>query len=145
MTKEIQDLTADEQKILLKAPAIVSLIAATSTGEINEWEKSNAIKLAHLKTYSAHPLLIPYYKKVAMVFEENFEAMAKKYEPFDKTKRVAMLKEIDKIDEVIAKLDDKLAAILRASLSGYAEHVRKAYKGIVIDFLFPFPIPGLTA
>jgi NADH dehydrogenase/NADH:ubiquinone oxidoreductase subunit G len=144
MIKEFEKLTASEQDVLLKAPAIVSLLAASATGQINEWEKTDAIKLAHLKTYSANPLLIPYYKEAEKVFERNFEAMAKKYAPFDEPKRAMMQDEIEDVNDVIAKLDDAFAIALHTSLAGYAEHVKKAYKGLVVNFLFPFPIPGLT-
>ncbi len=144
MIKEFEKLTASEQDILLKAPAIVSLLAASGTGKINEWEKSDAIKLAHLKTYSANSLLIPYYKEAERVFEKNFEVMAKKYAPFDEPKRAMMQNEIEDVNDVIAKLDDAFAVTLHASLEEYAEHVKKAYKGLVVNFLFPFPIPGLT-
>jgi hypothetical protein len=145
MIKEFERLTKNEQDILLKAPAIVALLVASGTGQINEWEKSDAIKLAHLKTYSANPLLIPYYKEVEQVFEKNFEGMAKKFAPFDEPKRAMMQKEIDEVNDVIAKLDNAFALTLHTSLAGYAEHVKKAYKGLVVNFLFPFPIPGLTA
>jgi len=144
MIKEFEKLTARERDILIKAPSIVSLLAASGTGRINEWEKSDAIKLAHLKTYTANPLLIPYFKEVDKVFEKNFEEMAKKYSPFDESERAIMQKEIDDVNNVIAKLDDAFATTLHASLEGYAEHVKKAYKGLVVNFLFPFPIPGLT-
>jgi hypothetical protein len=55
-----------------------------------------------------------------------------------------MQNEIEDVNDVIAKLDDAFAVTLHASLEGYAEHVKKAYKGLVVNFLFPFPIPGLT-
>jgi hypothetical protein len=144
MIKEFEKLTASEQDILLKAPAIVSLLAASATGQINEWEKSDAIKLAHIKTYSANTLLIPYYKEAESVFEKNFDAMVKKYAPFDEPRRAMMQTEIEDVNDVISKLDDAFGMALHTSLAGYAEHVKKAYKGLVVNFLFPFPIPGLT-
>ncbi len=71
--------------------------------------------------------------------------MAKKYTPFDKYKREMMQKEIDEVKNVIAKLADAFfAAILHKSLVRYAEHVKKAYKGLIVNFLFRFLIPGLT-
>jgi len=145
MINEFEKLTASEQDVLLKAPAIVSLLAASSTGQINEWKKLDAMKLAHIKTYSANPLLISYYKEAEKDFDKNFEALAKKYAPFDEPKRVMMQEEISEVNEVIAKLDNAFAVTLHTSLAGYAEHVKKAYQGLVFNFLFPFPIPGLTA
>jgi len=144
MIKEFEELTKDEQDILLKAPAIVSILAASATGDINQLKKSDAIKLAHLKTFTADPLLIPYYKEVDKSFVRNFDLMAKKYSPFDDAKRAMLQKEIDAASAALAKVSSDFAMTLHSSLLGYAEHVRKAYKGLVVNFLFPFPIPGLT-
>jgi hypothetical protein len=144
MIKEFEKLSGWEQELLLKAPVVVSILAASTTGEINEWEKVDAIKLAHLKTFTAQPLLIPYYKEVDKFFKLNFEAMAKKYAPFNDANRVLLQKTVDEINKVISKLSEEFATTLRASLLGYAEHVKKAYKGFIMNFIFPFPLPGLT-
>ena len=140
MIKEFETLTSNERALLLKAPAIVSILAASTTGEINEWEKADAIKLSHLKTFSAHPLLIQYYKEVEKGFEENFEHMVKVYSPFNEGARKLLQIKVDKINVVLEKLDPEFAVTLRTSLSGYADHVKKAYKGLIVNFLFPFPI-----
>ncbi len=144
MIKEFEKLSFEEQEVLLKGPAVVSILAACGKSGINEWVKSDTIKLSHLKTFTAHPRLITYYKEVDKLFEKNFEAMAKKYHPVNEAKRVMIQKEVEILSRVISKLDNTFATILRMSLSAYADHVKKAYKGLVVNFLFPFPIPGLT-
>ncbi|MBI1767058.1 MAG: hypothetical protein HYR67_01635 [Bacteroidetes bacterium] len=144
MIKEFELLAKGEQELLLKAPAIVSILAASASGTINDWEKADAIKLARLKTFSAHPLLIPYYKEVEKVFEQNFEALIKRYSPFDDSRRMQLRKEVDKIDSILAKVDHEFAVTLHSSLSSYADHVKKAYKGLIVNFIFPYPIAGLT-
>ena len=140
MIKEFEILTRNERELLLMAPVIVSIIAASTTGEINEWEKADAIKLAHLKTFSAHPLLIQYYREVEKEFEQNFEYMIKIYSPFNDGARKLLQIKVDKINAVLEKLDPEFAVTLSTSLSGYADHVKKAYKGLIVNFLFPFPI-----
>jgi hypothetical protein len=144
MIKELEKLSEVEQELLLKAPAIVSLLAAIGVGEVNEWEKADAIKLAHLKTYTADPLLIPYYKEVDKSFEKDFETLATKYVPFDDTKRALLQSEVDQVNKVIDQLDKPFAATLHKSLLKYADHVKNAYRGLVMNFIFPFSIPGLT-
>jgi hypothetical protein len=144
MIKELEKLSREEQALLLKAPVIVSILAAAGVGKVNEWEKADAIKLAHLKTYTADRLLIPYYKEVDKSFEQDFEALAKKYVPFDDQKRILLQSEVDHVNKVIDKLDKPFARTLHTSLLKYAEHVKNAYKGLVMNFIFPFPIPGLT-
>lgn len=144
MIKELEKLSKEDQEVLLKAPAIVSVLAAMGAGGINEWEKADAIQLAHLKTYTADPRLIPYYKEVDKSFEQDFETLAKKYVPFDHDKQALLQLEIDHMKKVIAKLNGNFANALQASLLKYGEHVKKAYKGLIVNFIFPVPIPGLS-
>ncbi len=142
MKKEFGQLSEMEKELLLRAPAIVSVLAASKARKIYEWEKADAIQLTQLKTFTARSLVIDYYKEVENVFEQNFETVAKKYAPFDDVKMEKLQNEVDTINHVIDKLETEFADELHASLRDFAEHVKNAYKGLVVNFLFP--ISGLT-
>jgi hypothetical protein len=144
MILQFEKLSAAEKELLVKAPVLVSVLAASTNHEINKAEKADAIKLAHLKTYTADQLLIPYYKEVEKQFNENFIQTVKKYFPFDDNKRELLKQEINAVNVTIGKLDKFYAKSLHKSLTGYAEHVKKAGRGTLINFIFPLPIPGLT-
>jgi hypothetical protein len=144
MIPEFKKLTQQEQSLLINAPVIVSILAGSTTGEISEWKKADAIKLAHLKTFSAHPLLIQYYKEVEKTFEQNFEYLVRVCSPVDDYSRKLLEIKAEKINEILEKLEPEFATTLRTSLLAYASHVKKAYKGLVFNFLFPFPIFDLT-
>jgi len=144
MINELEKLTMQEQELLFKAPVLVSVLAASGDHEIDKKEKAEAIKLAHLKTFTAHSLLIPYYKEVENNFNVNFEETIKKYAPFDNEKRMALKEEINVLETIIEKLDKDFANMLHKSLAGYAEHVRKADASLLEGFIFPIPIRGLT-
>ncbi|HKR06036.1 MAG TPA: hypothetical protein VJY62_15475 [Bacteroidia bacterium] len=137
-------MNAEEQKLLVKAPALVSVLAATKHHKINEVQKAHAIKLAHLHTFSADPDLRSYYDKVDKHFIENFESIARQYAPFDDAQLEALKKEIDKVNQVILSLDSDLSAKLHKSLSEYTEHVKYAEHSVLEHFVFPVPIKGLT-
>jgi hypothetical protein len=144
MIKQFEKLTKAETELLLKAPVLVSVLIASGDHEISKGEKADAIKLAHLKTYTADPLLLPYYREVEKNFNINFKVIEEKYTPFDNVKREALKKEINILNAVIAKLDKEFARTLHRSLSGYAEHVKKVDKRFLETFVFPIPIHGLT-
>jgi hypothetical protein len=144
MIKQFEKLTQDEQDLLLRAPVLVSVLAACSYNYVNKSQKADAIKLAHFKTFTAAPVLLPYYIEVDKTFRERFDATVEMYFPFDNEKREALKKEITHVNQVIAKLDKDYAAILHKSLEKYARHVNKAAHSVFEDFLFPIPIPGLT-
>ena len=144
MIKQFEKLTEEEQALLLKAPGLVSVLAACSFNYGNTAQKADAIKLAHFKTFTAAPVLLPYYIEVDKTFREEFDATVQQYFPFDDEKRNQLKKEISRVNNVIARLDKDYAAILHKSLEKYARHVNKAAHSIFEDFIFPIPIPGLS-
>ena len=144
MTRQFEKLTTEERELLFKAPVLVSVLASSSFNEICKSQKIDAIKLAHLKTFTAIPLLLPYYIEVEKIFEDQFEAAIKKYFPFDEAKRSILKKEMGKVNIIISKLDKEYASALHKSLDRYTRHVKKATHSIFQDFIFPLPIPGLT-
>ena len=144
MIKQLEKLTTDERSLLHKAPVLVSVLASCSFNEVNKNQEADAIKLAHLKTFTAIPLLLPYYREAEITFKEQFETAIKKYFPFNEAKRNELKGEIDKVNLVIGKLDKEYAHALHKSLEGYANHVKKAAHSIFQDFIFPMPIPGLS-
>lgn len=146
MIKQFEKLSTEDRNLLYKAPVLVSVLASSSFDEvkINKSQKADAIKLAHLKTFTAMPLLLPYYAEVEKGFKEEFEASIKKYFPFDEAKRNELKKEMDKISLVINKLDKEYAEALGKSFERYAKHVKKAAHSVFQDFIFPMPIEGLS-
>lgn len=144
MIKQLEILTTVERELLYKAPVLVSILASCSFKEINKVQKADAIKLSHLKTFTADPLLLSYYAEVEKNFESQFEIAAKEYYPFDKTKRDALKIEIDRVNHILAKLEKTYGEALYKSLEKYGKHVKKATHTVFQDFIFPVPIPGLT-
>lgn len=143
MIKPFEKLTGDEQELLLNAPALVSVMSSCSYNSVNDLKKEDAIKLSHIKTFTADPTLIPYYLEVEKNFKEKFEATVAKYFPFDHDQRQGLLNEINRVNVVIGKLDFKFGNTLRRSLDLFAKHVRNAHS-VIRDFMFPIPIQGLT-
>jgi hypothetical protein len=144
MIPQLEKLTWEEQDLLFRAPVLVSVLASCSYKEVNKAQKADAIKLAHLKTFTATPVLLTYYAEVEKRFREQFETTVEKYFPFDETQRSALMQELNKVHQVMAKLNKDYAYALNKSLEGYAMHVKRASHSVFQDFLFAFNIPGLT-
>ena len=144
MIKQFEKLTDEERERLYNAPVLVSVLASCSFNNVNKARKAEAIKLAHLKTFTAAPVLLPYYAEVEKKFEERFEAEIEKYYPFDAAKQKALKKEMDSVNTIIKKLDPDYAQILYKSFERYSRHVKRAAHSIFTDFIFPVPIHGLT-
>jgi hypothetical protein len=144
MIKQFEYLTSQEVNLLLMAPVLVSVLAAIGDQEISKPGEEEAAKLAHFKTFTAVLPLQPYYIEVEADFKKHFAATVAKYTPFDESQRTSLKNEIASINPILAKLDKEFAQTLHKSLQAYAEHVKKAGRGILENFLLPLPIPGLT-
>ena len=144
MIKQFQNLTKDEVDVLMKAPVLMSVLAACSTDGVNHAQKADAIRLSHLKTYTANSLLLPFYGEVEKNFEEQFESAVKEYTPFDKEKLLRLKAQIEKVKQIAKKLDPEYGNILLRSFEKYERHVRRAGHSVVEDFIFPIPIHGLS-
>ena len=138
MIPQFEKLTEEEIEFLLKAPVLVSVLAASINHKISKIVKADAIKLAHLKTFTTVPLLRPYYKEVEKNFNKYFEIIEKNYAPFDEEKIDALKKELHNLYAVISKLDKEYAETLRWSLAKYTDHVKKSEHVFVENFIFPF-------
>lgn len=144
MEKALNALTAEERGLLIKAPALMSLMAASSDGEITEKEKAEAIELAHMRTFTSPPELRPYYREVEEVFKPELEQYIEKYSPSDETKREAMTNELKRMYEVMDKLNNEYEQKLKDSLKSYADHVGNLHHNFLEYFAFPLNIKGIN-
>ncbi len=137
MIPQFAKLEIREQDLLIKAPALFSVLASCSNNMINKIQKADAIKLAHIKTFTAIPELQPYFKEAEKNFREDFEEIAAQYYPFDEKHRDMLKTEVRKVQQIIQKLEPHYASVLTKSLERYAGHVKRATHSIFRDFVFP--------
>lgn len=137
MIYQFKKLTGDEQQQLLKAPILLSVLASCSENEINKVQKAAAIKLAHIKTFTAMEELIPYYLEVEKIFKDQFDVIAEKYYPFNQEKRAELKREIKKTQDILEKLEPGFSGPLSKSLERYASHVKRATHSVFQDIIFP--------
>lgn len=137
MIKEFSGLTKEETELLFKAPVIFSVHTLAAFKNINKTQKEDAVKLAHIKTYIEHYLLMPYYEEVDKNFRITFETYLDQVSPFDSIHLSTVNKDMEKIYSIIDKLDPLFGGLLRKSLEGYARHVKNAAHSVFQDIIFP--------
>lgn len=138
MAKEIDRLDEIDRGIILRAPAVVALLAAVSDdGIVSEDEKAAAIKLAHFRTYTSKPILHNYYKEVDKCFVENFESIMAQLPEDWKEKERFLENRLTNLDPVLQKIDPVYAEELITSLKSFAKHVFKSNSNFLQNFLLP--------
>jgi hypothetical protein len=142
--KPFKKLSLEENKALLKFPAYISLLAANNDGTLDEVQKKSAIKFAHTKTFTCDPLLTLFYKEADRVFEDNIEQIDKDLPKGMEDREAAIKMELLHLEKIVSELGIKYASIIHASMESFKTHVSKAHHNVLVDFVIPLSIPGLT-
>ena len=142
--KTLKDLSEREYKSLLEFPAYISLLAANSDGGLDKAEEFSAIEFEHIKTYSCDPSLVEFFKEVDKTFVSTIENIHKAL-PLGKANRDVVIKsKLSDLEKILMKLGPEYASIMHHSMESFKEHVSRAHHNLVIDFIFPIPIKGLS-
>ena len=101
----------------------------------------------HIKTYSCDPLLIEFYSEADKVFENNILQLDKDL-PIEKVSGEASLKnELLKLETIILKLEADYIIyiiVMHRSMKSFKDHISQAHHSVLMDFIFPMPIKGIT-
>ena len=144
MIKEFESLTDKEKELLLRATALVSLYAALLDGKLEEHENQEAKTLAHLRTYTAAPILRAYYLEIEPDFKKFYSEWMGKLPEKNQDKIDFLTHEIIKLNGILKKMENSFSIELKRSLLSYAMHISNSKKNLLESFLFPIDIAGLT-
>lgn len=123
-----KNISTKENKMLLKFPAYISLIAANSDNILDDAEEKLAIELAHIKTFSCDPLLAEFYTEAYKVFKDNLERLNKSL-PKEKNNREATIKkELSNLENIVLKLGEDYTSAMHRSMKSFTEHVSRAQR-----------------
>jgi len=138
MPAEIEKLEPQDKEILLRAPALVALLAAISDdGVVSKSEKSASVRLAHFRTYSSAPILHNFYKEVDKVFEQFFDEEWSKLPEGWEDRKAHLEQRLLDLNSVLPKLNEVYAKELVLSLKSFAKHVFRSNSHILDYFLLP--------
>lgn len=136
--KAFEDLSAEEFSQLLDAPVWISLMAAyAGDGELSPDEKSSAIKLAHLRTFTSPKSLRDFYKLVDSQFEQRFDILNLRLPTGEREKEIYLKGQLKRVHEILLKLDKDVAVDLEESLESFYEKVFSSNKSFFQYFALP--------
>jgi hypothetical protein len=138
MPAEIDKLNPEDKDILLRAPAVVAILAAISDdGEVSKHEKAESIKISHLRTFTSEEMLRNFYTEAEKVFEKNFDDIMSKLPEEWTDKEDYLEAEITELNKVLPKLNRVYAEGLVNSLKSFARFVFKSNSSFLDYFVLP--------
>ncbi len=136
--KAFQSISEAEFNQLVDAPVWLALLAAISNdGEIHPSEKADAVKLAHLRTFTSSKTLQEFYKRVDEKFESRFDTLISRLPATEHDKVLYIEGQIKQVHNILLKLDMDVAEALEASFSSFYEHVFKSEQSFFQFFALP--------
>jgi len=140
----LKSLSESDHNALLTFPVYISLLSANRDGKLDDSEKLAATKISHTKTFTAEPLLKEFFSEADTVFEINLKQINSRL-PQEKEERDSAIKSrIILLEKIARKLGKRYSSAILRSMESYREHVSKAHNSVVLDFILPLPIQGLT-
>jgi len=144
LDKQLENLKIQEKILLFETPCLLAIYVASADQYIEIKEKMIAIKLIYLESSCTANSLQAYYNHVLKHFGKTFEKIIHQYSPFNLEQRTLMQKELEKLPDILAKLEPEFGKSLSQSLSVFARNITKIHTTETEDFIFPFPIAGLA-
>jgi len=142
--EQFNNLSKQEKESLLKFPAYISLLAAVNDDRFDKSDQKSAVKFSHIKTFSSDPLLTEFYKEADKVFKSNIEQLDKELPKERKRREAAIKNELSNLEKIVLKLGKDYTLTMHRSMKSFKEHVSQAHQNVLVDFIFPVPIKGLT-
>lgn len=128
---QFEHLSAEEQEILINAPAYVACLIAGADDKIDHKEKSWATKLVSYRTFTSKPILQPYYQEVEQSFAEALNGLVEMYTESREQGGAAINEELVKLNDILPKLEEEYALALLDSWRSLAKKVAEASGGLM--------------
>ena len=131
MDSHLSNLTEEEKRNLVEAPALIAILIAGADNNIDDAEKDWAEKVTHFRSMKNDSVLSGYYYEVDKVFVDTFNDYIKSLpeDGVDRNKQISS--ELKKLNDILPKLDSEYAKELYESYLTFAEQVAKASGGIL--------------
>ena len=131
MITNFDHLSPKEIKRLTDAIPLITVLIAGADGKIDRHEKSWALKLSKIRTYSNPDDLHEYYHEVGRDFAEMLDNFIDNL-PENTEKRSSIIaSELKQLNAIFPKLEPQIRWILYNSLLSFAKHVAKSSGGFL--------------
>jgi hypothetical protein len=136
--KAFESLSKEDYNKLLDLPIWLSLLAAyNADGRVSEHERAEAVKLAHLRTFTGPKSLRDFYIAVDRRFNKRFDELNSRLPDSQRNKELYIEAQIKACHAVLAILDPDVAETLEENLESFYTHIFRAENSIFQYFALP--------
>lgn len=131
MIQHFNNLTAEETRALVDAIPLITILIAGADGNIDRREKTWALKLSRIRTYTNPEDLHEYYHYVGASYGDMLNTYIDKLPKKVQKRNQIIAYQLSLLNEIFPKLDPKYASALYRSFVSFAQHVARASGGFL--------------
>ncbi len=131
MNYTFDELSSSEKELLLKTPALITVLVAGSDGDYNNKEIDRAQDVTFWKKIHARPDLQGYYDQVRPRISADIDKLTKEMPGSVNDRFNSLSSELEKLNPVLQKLDHRLAEQLYASWRELAKQTAEISGGVL--------------
>lgn len=128
---QFDHLTEEERELMFKVPILVSILIAGADNDIDRSEIRKAVDISSIKQKQAREELLDYYREVAQDFEDKMKVLIQHYPQNALERNPMIIEELEKVNLVLPKLDNRFAVEFYASIRDIAKKVAEASGGVL--------------
>jgi len=130
MLNAMQNLSQEEQDLLMDALPLVTVLIAGADGKIDVSETSWAEKLTDIRSYSNEPELNDFYEKAHEDFSDKVSYLMSTIPAESKEGTQMISDKLTGLNDILAKVPQALGAKFYKSLTSFAKHIARADGGL---------------
>jgi hypothetical protein len=129
--KFFETLSQDELLHLEDAIPQIAVLIAGADGKIDEEEKAWADKLTEIRTYAGDKVLHEFYEDIHVNFPIKFNDLVKTLPTETAARQQILSDNLSNLNEILAKLDPRVAYHLYASYLSFAKSIAETSGGFL--------------
>lgn len=128
---EFKQLSADEAQLLIKAPALITVLIGAADGKLDAKETEWAEKVVGYREHVGDEDLFSYYHAVEENFKTSLDTILSENVVGTQDRVARATAELENTSAILSKLNRHYAEKLLASWKSFAKQVAKASGGVL--------------
>lgn len=116
---------------MLRTPILISILIAGADSDIDDAEINKAVETANWQHQKNDKDITHYYHEVAQGFEDKLKIIMQQLPTKTPLRNLQIAKELEKLNDILPKLDSGFAAKFYTSLITMAKNVARASGGLL--------------
>jgi hypothetical protein len=126
-----RSLLPEEYDQLKNAIPLITILVGGADGDLDTQERSWAEKVTNIRSYSLPEEYRGYYTAIGKSFHEDLDRLVAELPENVAERQMEISRRLTPLNDILAKLEDKVAAAMYDELRTFAKHVARASGGFL--------------